>query len=438
MANEISTVTADEHYGIDTGGMAAGLALLFNDRLYERCKDVARVMAGAKGVTPGHLINNPEACFGIIQMSVTWKLTPQLVAFATYQTPGGKIGFEGKLVQAIIENSGKVEGNVKYELVGDWDQVRGKFKMAKSAKGNDYHVAAWAPDDEKGLGVIATAQVKGEAEPRTTGIIYLNSCWPRNSTLWALRPEQQIKYLAARVLANTVMPGIFMGVPIEGDVDDEGMKDVTPRPQPEGAGSFYSGKAPAEEPKAEPAKVEGPPAITNAAQAWDAGIKANHNGEKIYDFPKGLPEELKEDFKGGWREAEEARPHENRMEAHQELTNSADNQSSQDPAEGKAGEENQNASPADPQGSTETAKEAGPAEKATEPAQEAETPPMDEMGPGSEENGPADAYEAGRAARASDKKSFYAVPDEWKSHAEPWQSGWTAEDEEMKAKGKKK
>lgn len=60
MANELAPVTADEHYGLDTGGMAAGLALLFNDRLYERCKDVARVMAGAKGITPATLSAIPK------------------------------------------------------------------------------------------------------------------------------------------------------------------------------------------------------------------------------------------------------------------------------------------------------------------------------------------------------------------------------------------
>jgi len=390
MANELAPVTADEHYGLDTGGMAAGLALLFNDRLYERCKDVARVMAGAKGITPGHLIGNPEACFGVVQMSVTWKLTPQLVAMSTYQTPGGKIGFEGKLVQAIIENSGKVEGNVKYELVGDWDKVRGKQKMAKSAKGHDYAVAGWEPKDEEGLGVIATVQVKGEVEPRTTGIVYLNSCWPRNSTLWALRPEQQIKYLTARVLANTVVPGIFMGVPIEGDVDDEGMKDVTPN-RPEPAGSFFSGKAP-EEVKQEAPKVEGPPVIATKAEAWDAGIKANHNGEKMHEFPKGLPEEFREDFKGGWKEAEDARPAENQME--------------QTTAEANAELE-------------------GPVD----------TPAPEDESQDTDNPGPPEAMDAGREARRSNLP--YKVPEQWAELSGPWQAGWNAEDAEIKAAKKK-
>jgi hypothetical protein len=380
MAKDLA-IRADNDFNIDTGGMAAGLALLFNDRLYERCKDVARIMAGAKGITPAHLIGNSEACFSIVQMSITWKLTPVMVAASTYQTPGGKIGYEGKLVQAILENSGQLVGNVKYEMKGDWGKVRNKFKEATSTKGNKYHVANWKPEDEADLGVIASAQVKGEVEPRSTDVIYLNSCWPRNSTLWALRPEQQIKYLAARVLANTVMPGIFMGIPFDGDIDGEGMKDVTPqRPQPEGSSSFYGSKAVAEE-----VKVEGPAVITTNAEAWDAGIKANHNGDKMYSFPKSMPEELQEDFKGGWREAEEARTPDNRLEQDQ---NSAGMKSSQEPAEGEAGASSISDAPA-------------------------------------EEPGPADAHAAGRAARAAGKP--FRVPDDWKAHADAWQAGYDAE-----------
>ena len=48
------------------------------------------------------------------------------VAQCTYQTPGGRVGFEGKLCQAIIENSGRVKGGVKFTHYGDWDKLKGK------------------------------------------------------------------------------------------------------------------------------------------------------------------------------------------------------------------------------------------------------------------------------------------------------------------------
>jgi hypothetical protein len=223
-----SAIVADEHYGMPTTGMAPGLALLFNDRLYERCKDVARIMAEARGFTPPHLLNNVHACFGVVQMSITWRLTPQLVAASTYSTPGGKIGYEGKLVQAILENSGRLEGGVEYELIGEWNKIRGRIKKGQSSKGNEIWVQDWKPEDEQGLGVIVRAKVKGEQAKREMEPFMLASCWPRNSTLWTTRPEQQIKYTACRAFANTVAPGILMGVPFDSDADQGTMIDVTP------------------------------------------------------------------------------------------------------------------------------------------------------------------------------------------------------------------
>ena len=62
-------------------------------------------------------------------------ISPFQVGKATYSTPGGAIGFEGKLVQAIIENSGHLEpgsGGVKREYYGDWSKIQAKFAKRKS------------------------------------------------------------------------------------------------------------------------------------------------------------------------------------------------------------------------------------------------------------------------------------------------------------------
>jgi hypothetical protein len=223
---------AEATYGISLAGMSPGLALMFNDRLYERCKQIAGVMSKAEGITPPHLLGNGEACFAVVTRAITWRLDPFAVMAATYQTPGGRVGFEGKLIQAILENSGMLEGPVTYELIGEWNRIRGKHRIAKSAKGHDYAVPDWKPEDEEGLGVVVRAKVKGEREPREMEPFMLRSCFPRNSTLWALRPDQQIKYTACRAFGNTVAPGILMGVPFDSDADGGGsMIDVTP-PRP--------------------------------------------------------------------------------------------------------------------------------------------------------------------------------------------------------------
>ena len=125
--NAIVQAPAESSFGISTAGMAPGLAIMFNDALYERCKQIAGVMSRAAGFTPEHLIGKTEACFAVVTRAITWKLDPLAVGQSTYSTPGGKIGYEGKLVQAILENSGHLEGGVKFEHFGDWARIRGKW-----------------------------------------------------------------------------------------------------------------------------------------------------------------------------------------------------------------------------------------------------------------------------------------------------------------------
>lgn len=325
-----SAIRADEHYGMPTTGMAPGLALLFNDKLYERCKDVARIMADARGFTPPHLIGNQHACFGVVQNSITWRLTPQLVAASTYATPGGKIGYEGKLVQAILENSGRLEGGVEYELIGDWNKVRGKHKKATSSKGHEYFVSDWKPEDEAGLGVIVRAKVRGENRVREMEPFMLRSCWPRNSTLWATRPEQQIKYTACRAFANTVMPGILMGVPFDSDMDHGTMIDVTPsRPS---RSDFEQPRSPKTDPaqerpepvteertqddpasEAQPKEAEGadnPMPEFSAADAFEMGRGARTKGASLKAVPPEWRDGNNEPFVEAWQEGWNARDEE--------------------------------------------------------------------------------------------------------------------------------
>lgn len=209
--------------------MSPALQIMLDDKLFERVKLVAKYMAAAEGFTPKHLINKTEACFAVVTRSLTWKLDPFAVAQSTYSPAPGKVGFEGKLCQAIIENSGKVEGGVKYEPFGDWTKVHGKFEIITNAEGKKYPKATYTDKDEIGLGVIAKAQVRGEKEKREFKID-LRQAFPRNSTLWATDPFTQLCYRAARGLGNIAMPGIFMGVPFEGETfDTHNMKDVTPK-----------------------------------------------------------------------------------------------------------------------------------------------------------------------------------------------------------------
>ena len=256
-------------------------------------------MAGAKGFTPPHLIGNSEACFGVVQMSITWRLSPQLVGACTYQTPGGKIGYEGKLVQAILENSGQLLGGVTYGFRSNGEKVRGKFKIVELG-GKKVPQALWKPEAPGRARRDRARQRFGEDYPRQMEFLLVQA-FPRNSTLWITRPSQQIKYTSARAFANTVMPGTpSLGVPF--DSDCEGSKDrhnADVRP----ARSEF-----AERPKQPPAQQAEPAAAAAAegertqfghADARELGL-AHRDANKPMSAPAELEEKFHAAFLDGW------------------------------------------------------------------------------------------------------------------------------------------
>jgi hypothetical protein len=241
MPDDVATLpSTDSSSALSLIGRNASPALqiMLDPNLFEKAKLIAKYMADARGFTPRHLLGCPEACFAVVVRSMTWKLDPFSVAASTYQLPGsGQVGYEGKLCQAILENSGQLTGGVKFEHYGPWDNVQGKWERKRSQKGNEYASPTWTDKDAIGCGVIVSAQIMGEAEPRTLRFD-LTQAFPRNSTLWATDPKTQICYTAVRRFASVAAPGVFMGVPFDRDeamsyhVGPDHAKDITPPARP--------------------------------------------------------------------------------------------------------------------------------------------------------------------------------------------------------------
>ena len=235
--NELATV--DE----TTAHLSISIQVLTDEAVYARCWAVAKAMAQSQGLVGKHLVGKPEACLSVLLVSMEWKLNPYMVAKCTYEpVPGGSIGFYGKLVRAIAEQSGRLEKPIQYEWYGDWTKVQGKFEKRQSTKTDRdggpkfYHAATYTDKDEVGLGVIVRLFMKGEATPREFRMD-LRQAQPRNSTLWALDPKTQLQYTATRRAVDLEAPEILLGMPFDeyGDMPRIGAdraRDITPQEPP--------------------------------------------------------------------------------------------------------------------------------------------------------------------------------------------------------------
>lgn len=146
----------------------------------EQAIRLAELMSKAK-LVPVHLQGAPGDCLLIVEQAMRWNASPYAVAQCTSSIKG-KLMFEGKLVHAVIESSGAIEGHITYEFSG-------------------------AGDDRK---VTVSARRSGEAEVRAVEVTLKNA--RTDNGMWIKQPDQQLCYHGARVWARRWTPGPLLGI----------------------------------------------------------------------------------------------------------------------------------------------------------------------------------------------------------------------------------
>lgn len=195
--------------------------------IFEQMLRIARIMATSQ-LVPEHLnrvagtksnpiaISSEEAianCFLVVNQAVRWSMDPFAVAQHVFVTKG-RVGYEGKLVAAVINSHPNLAKRLSYTFTGE----------------------AGTP----GRGVVVSGRVKGDAEDRTIdGTI---KAWKTDNDSWAKIPDQMLTYRGAREWARRWMPEAILGVYAEEelshseiDVTREG-QTLAPEPGKGGAG----------------------------------------------------------------------------------------------------------------------------------------------------------------------------------------------------------
>ena len=185
-------------------------AMVLSGDSMDKMLKFSQMMATSKITIPKHLQGNAGDCFAIVMQAMQWGMNPFAVAQKTHLV-NGVLGYEAQLVNAVINSRAPITTRLNYEWFGDWSKVNGKTSNS---------------DD---VGVIVSATMKGESEPRTLSVSMAQVGTVRNSPLWVNDPRQQLAYLATKRWSRLYCPDVILGVYTADEFEDAQPKDVTPK-----------------------------------------------------------------------------------------------------------------------------------------------------------------------------------------------------------------
>jgi hypothetical protein len=184
------------------------LAYIMDTAKFEHCYRIAEAMSRAS-LIPQHLKGGTKEetaanCFLVVNQALRWHMDPFLIAPETYSIQG-KLGYQGKLVAAVINTRAGLAEKLRYDFSGE--------------KGTDNFT------------VTVSGRFEGEAEPRTVSVSVGQA--KTQNQMWAKDPEQKLVYTGSIRWARRHAPEVIMGVVTDDDLDAvreqamiDGMKQV--------------------------------------------------------------------------------------------------------------------------------------------------------------------------------------------------------------------
>jgi len=170
------------------------LAYIMDTAKFEHCYRIAEAMSRAS-LIPQHLKGGTKEetaanCFLVVNQALRWHMDPFLIAPETYSIQG-KLGYQGKLVAAVINTRAGLAEKLRYDFSGE--------------KGTD------------NFSVTVSGRFEGEAEPRTVSV-NVGQAKTQNQ-MWTKDPEQKLVYTGSIRWARRHAPEVIMGVVTDDDLD---------------------------------------------------------------------------------------------------------------------------------------------------------------------------------------------------------------------------
>lgn len=198
----LPTATAPRAVSVDFNDP---VAVYLDSDIFGQLQRVAKLMSSAS-LAPAHLRGDGKLgdCFLVAAQAFRWRMDPFAVAQHTYVL-SGKLGYEGKLIAAIVNASGKLTGSLDYRYSGAGDQ----------------------------RSVTVSGKLVGDAEPRE--VIGTVAGWKTGNEQWKKNTDQMLAYRGAREWARRYMPEAILGIHADDDLAGSAptsvtMRDITPPP----------------------------------------------------------------------------------------------------------------------------------------------------------------------------------------------------------------
>lgn len=152
---------------------------LLEDNNFDKMWRMAEALANSALSVPKELKGNIGDCLAIVTQAMIWGLNPFAVAQKAHVI-NGKLGYEAQLVNAVVMQSGAIQGSFHYEHNGDSCRVG--------------------------------AVLRGEQQITWGEWLSASTVTTKNSPLWKTNPKQQMGYLQVKNWARAYCPGALLGI----------------------------------------------------------------------------------------------------------------------------------------------------------------------------------------------------------------------------------
>ena len=198
----LPTATAPRAVAVD---FSDPVAVYLDSDIFGQLQRVAKLMSSAS-LAPAHLRGEGKLgdCFLVAAQAFRWRMDPFAVAQHTYVL-SGKLGYEGKLIAAVVNASGKLQGSLDYQYSGIGDQRQ----------------------------VTVLGKLIGDLAPRA--VVGTVGGWKTSNEQWKKNTDQMLAYRGAREWARRYMPEAVLGIHADDDLaapSSVTMRDITPPSTP--------------------------------------------------------------------------------------------------------------------------------------------------------------------------------------------------------------